>query len=140
MRELLDRHLAFCQEHSPPEDVHALRADDRLDPALTFFGSRDEGRLVAVGALKRLDGDHAELKSMHTAEASRRRGVGQAMLLHLLQTARERGVRQVSLETGTMPAFAPARALYAKAGFQPCGVFGDYVESAHSCFMTLRLA
>ncbi len=139
VRDLLDRHLAFCNAHSPPEDVHALDVDGLLDPAVTFFGFRRDGRLLGVGALKELDRHHGELKSMHTVEAARGAGIGRSMVDHLVRVARERGYRQVSLETGTMAAFAPARTLYAGVGFVPCGPFGDYRESPNSCFMRLQL-
>ena len=138
-RELLRRHLVFANTHTPPQDVHALDIDGLLDPAVTFFSFRLGGELLGVGALKRLDGHHAELKSMHTAEAARGRGIGRAMVDHLIGVARDRGFRQVSLETGSMPAFAPARSLYAKAGFRPCGPFGSYRPSPSSTFMTLPL-
>jgi putative acetyltransferase len=139
VRKLLERHLGFANEHSPPEDVHALDVTGLLDPAVAFFSFRLDGEVLAVGALKQLDRHHAELKSMHTAEAARRRGIGRAMVDHLLGVARDRGYRQVSLETGTMPAFAPARSLYAEAGFVPCRPFGHYCESPNSAFMTLFL-
>ena len=139
VRELLDRHLAFANLHSPPEDVHALDVDGLVDPAVTFFGFRLGGQLLGVGAIQRLDGDHAELKSMHTAEAARGRGIGRVMLDHLISVARDRGFRRVSIETGSMPAFAPARSLYASAGFTPCEPFGDYNPSPYSSFMTLSL-
>jgi putative acetyltransferase len=139
VRRLLERHLAFANEHSPPEDVHALDVDALVDPAVTFFSFRDEGELLGVGALKQLAGDHAELKSMHTAEAARGRGVARALVDRLIAVARDRGVRRLSLETGTMDAFAPARSLYASAGFTPCGPFGDYNPSRNSTFMTLLL-
>lgn len=139
VRELLRRHLVFANTHTPPQDVHALDIDGLLDPAVTFFSFRLGGELLGVGALKRLDGHHAELKSMHTAEAARGRGIGRAMVDHLIGVARDRGFRQVSLETGSMPAFAPARSLYAKAGFRPCGPFGSYRPSPSSTFMTLPL-
>jgi putative acetyltransferase len=140
VRALLARHLAFTTAASPPEDMHALDADGLLDPAVTFFSCRRDGELLGVGALKRLDGQHAELKSMHTAAAARGRGVGQAMVGHLIAVARERGYRRVSLETGTMAEFAPARALYARAGFTPCAPFGAYGPSRNSTFMTMVLA
>jgi putative acetyltransferase len=135
--KLLERHLAFCNEHSPPEDVHALDVDGLVDPAVTFFSFRRHGQLLGIGALKRLDPLHAEVKSMHTAEAARGQGIGGAMVEHLIGAARHRGFVQVSLETGTMPAFAAARSLYARAGFVPCQPFGDYRESPNSTFMTL---
>ena len=139
VRELLARHLAFARAHSPPEDTHALDSDGLLDPAVTFFSARRDGELLAVGALKRLDDRHAELKSMHTAEAARGRGVGRALLAHLISVARERGYRRLSLETGSMAAFAPARAMYKAAGFGECGPFSAYVPSRNSTFMTLEL-
>lgn len=140
VRRLLERHLAFASEHSPPEEVHALDIDGLLDPRISFFSCRVEGELLGVGALKHLDDRHAELKSMHTSAAARGRGVGWAMLGHLLSSARERGYRRVSLETGTMAAFAPARAMYAKAGFVSCPPFNGYWESPNSVCMTLVLA
>jgi putative acetyltransferase len=139
VRALLERHLAFANLHTPPQDVHALDVDALLDPAVTFFSYRVGGELLGVAALKRLDPHHVELKSMHTAEAARGRGIGRAMVDRLLALARERGFRRVSLETGAMAAFAPARSLYAAAGFRPCGPFGDYGTSRNSAFMTLWL-
>ena len=139
LRELLGRHLAFARSHSPPEDVHALDEDGLLDPAMTFFGFRHDGELLAVGGLRRLGRDHAEVKSMHTAEAARGRGIGRAMLEHLIAVARARGFRRLSLETGSQAAFGPARSLYASAGFTPCAPFGDYRPSPYSTFMTLAL-
>jgi putative acetyltransferase len=137
--ELLARHLAFANEHSPPEDVHALDVDALLDPSVTFFSYRLNGELLGVGALKQIDQRHAELKSMHTAEAARGRGIGRAMVQHLLGVARTRGCHRVSIETGSTPPFVPARSLYANTGFAPCGPFGDYGESPNSTFMTVFL-
>jgi putative acetyltransferase len=140
VRALLATHLAFANQHSPPADVHALDVDALLDPAVTFFGYRRAGRLLAIGALRRMDAEHAEVKSMHTASEARGQGVGRAMLAHLIAEARARGYRRLSLETGTMAAFEPARALYASAGFVPCEPFGSYFHSPNSACMTLSLA
>jgi len=139
LRALLERHLAFAHEHTPPEDVHALEPDDRLRPAMTVFSARRDHHLLAIGALKQLDETHGELKSMHTVEAARGQGIGRAMVDHLLGVARHRGYRQISLETGASEAFGPARSLYRSCGFAPCGPFGDYPESPSSAFMTLVL-
>jgi putative acetyltransferase len=138
--ELLQRHLAFANEHSPPDDVHALDVEGLLDPTVTFFSARrEDGALLAIGALKELAGHHGELKSMHTATEARGRGIGRAMVEHLLSVARARGYERVSLETGSMAAFAPARSLYRAAGFDVCGPFGAYVPSRNSTFMDRRL-
>jgi putative acetyltransferase len=139
VRALLGRHLAYTRAESPPEDNHTLEVGQLLDPAVTFFSFRIGGELLAVGALKRLGGGHAEIKSMHTAEAARRRGIGRAMVDHLVRAARERGYGRLSLETGSQPAFAPARALYASAGFVVCDPFAGYRQSPNSTFMTLVL-
>jgi putative acetyltransferase len=136
---LLERHLGFAQSCVPPKDRHALDAEGLADADVEFYALRLDGELLAVGALKKLDDGHAEVKSMHTAEPARRQGFGRAMLDHLLAVARDRGFRQVSLETGSMPAFAPARSLYASAGFSVSGPFGDYPESENKTFMTLAL-
>jgi putative acetyltransferase len=139
VRGLLERHLALSRAASPPEHVHALDLDGLLDPAVTFFSARSDGVLVGMVALKRLDDTHAELKTMHTSEAARRRGVGRAMLDHLLAVAAERNFRRVSLETGTMDEFTAARRLYAKAGFVACPPFDKYTVNPYSTCMTLSL-
>lgn len=139
VRSLLNRHLSFAQVQSPPEHVHALRSRAWADPDLTLFGARRDGSLVGVGAIRRLDETHAELKAMHTLAEARGQGVGRAMLAHLLREAGARGYRRVSLETGTMDAFAPARALYHKAGFRPCPPFAQYTVNPYSICMTLAL-
>jgi putative acetyltransferase len=139
VRELLRRHLEFARANTPPEDIHALEAGQLVDPAVTFYSYRRDGELLAVGALKQIDGRHAELKSMHTAAAARRSGVGRAMVEHLIGAARDHGFSRVSLETGSTQAFAPARSLYAEAGFTPCGPFGDYQPDHGNTFMTLPL-
>jgi putative acetyltransferase len=139
VRALLGIHLDFGRRHSPPEDEHALDVAGLLADGVSFFSVREEGRLLGVGALRMLDDSHAELKSMHTAEAARGRGVGRVMVEHLLGVARERGCHRVSLETGSMAAFAPARALYASVGFVPCEPFAEYRPSRNSVYMTLEL-
>lgn len=137
--QLLDKHLAFAREHSPPEDVFALPASGLVSDDVTFFSARDDGRLLGVGVLRRLDPAHAELKSMHTAEGARGQGVGRAMVRHLMGVARQQGIRRISLETGSMLAFAPARQLYASEGFVRCPPFGDYRHSPYSVCMTRDL-
>jgi putative acetyltransferase len=139
VRDLVGRHLDFARSLSPPENVFALDADGLLDPAVTFYSCRRSGELLAIGALKHLSDHQGELKSMHTARAARRLGLGRAMLGHLIGAARERGYQLLSLETGSMAGFGPARALYASAGFVVCGPFASYQPSPHSTFMSLPL-
>lgn len=137
--DLLTTHLAFANEHSPPEHVHALDIDGLTADDVSFYSLREDGALMAVGALREIDPTHGEIKSMHTASAARGRGVGRDMLNHLLDVARVRGYERVSLETGTMDAFAPARRLYESAGFQVTPPFGPYWENEYSLCMTLDL-
>ena len=139
VQALLRRHLAFANANSAPEDVHALEVEALADPAVSLYGYRAGGELLGVAALKRLDDGHAEIKSMHTAEAARGQGVARALVEHVLAIARERGFGRVSLETGAGPAFVPARSLYASAGFEACGPFGDYAPSPNSTFMSIAL-
>jgi putative acetyltransferase len=139
VRELLERHLDYAQANTIPEEVYALDGEALLDPSVTFFSFRAGGELLGVAALKRLDDEHGEVKSMHTAEAARGRGIGRALVDHLVGVARARGYRRLSLETGSGPAFAAARALYASAGFEPSGPFADYDGSPNSAYMTLAL-
>jgi len=139
VRELIRSHLEFARACTPPENAHALDHDGLLDPDVTLFSCRRDGALLAIGALKHLDSTHCELKSMHTARTARGQGIGRALLDRLIEVARERGYRRVSLETGTMQEFAPARSLYASAGFVDCDPFGAYRGSPYNAFMTLAL-
>jgi putative acetyltransferase len=137
---LVEKHLSFARGVTPDGHVHALEIGALEDPAVTFYSARREGVLLGVAALKRLDDTHAELKSMHTGERARRQGVGQAMVRRLLADAIRQGYVSVSLETGTMDAFAAARRLYARAGFQPCEPFGEYTANPHSTCMRIDLS
>jgi putative acetyltransferase len=139
VRALLERHLEFALAQTPVEHSFALDPDGLVDPAITFFSYRASGAVLGIGAIRTLGPDHAEIKSMHTAEAARGRGIGRAILTHLLELARARGVRRVSLETGTTAAFTPARMMYQNAGFVPCGPFAGYQPSDDNFFMTLEL-
>ena len=136
---LLREHLADMALHSPPESVHALDLDGLRQPGLDFWTAWDGERLLGCGALKELDPTHGELKSMRTASAHRGAGVGAAMLRFLMDEAVRRGYARLSLETGAMPAFAPAHRLYARHGFRDCPPFGDYAEDPYSVFMTRAL-
>ncbi len=139
VRAILETHLAFAHEVTPAAHVHALGVEGLLDPMVTFVGARRGAELLGVGALRELDLQHAELKSMHTLAAARGLGVGRTIVEHLLGLARSRGYDRVSLETGTYDAFAPARSLYASVGFEVCEPFADYTDNPHSVCMTLPL-
>ncbi|CAN4279726.1 GNAT family N-acetyltransferase [Pseudoxanthomonas sp. LjRoot125] len=136
---LLQEHLDWMHRTSPPESVHALDLDALRQPDIAFWTLWDGETLAGCGALRALDATHGEVKSMRTAQTHLRRGVAATMLDHLVAEARRRGYARLSLETGSMAYFAPAHALYARAGFRPCAPFGDYVEDPNSVFMTRAL-
>jgi putative acetyltransferase len=139
VRELLEEHLRDMHALSPPESVHALDVGGLQGPDVTFWTVREGSTLMGCGALKHLDAEHGEIKSMRTPRALRRRGAGRALLAHIIGVARERGYKRLSLETGSPAAFVPAQRLYESFGFTYCGPFGDYRLDPYSVFMTLRL-
>jgi len=139
IHELLREHLRNMALHSPPESIHALDLDALRKPEITFWSVWEGRRLVGCGALKALGADHGEIKSMRTADGHRRKGVGRRMLAHIIAEATRRSYRRLSLETGTAPAFDPARRMYESFGFTYCEPFADYVEDPHSVFMTREL-
>jgi putative acetyltransferase len=136
---LIDVHLTRAQGETARGSAHALDHSGLRAHEVSFWSAWEGETVVAVGALRRLSAGHGELKSMHTAEAARGRGVGSAMLRHIMAAARARGMSRLSLETGSWAYFAPARALYARHGFVECGPFGEYREDPNSVFMTLEL-
>ena len=138
-RELLELHLRGMYESSPPEAVFALDLSGLQDPAVTVWGAWEGERLAAIGALKMLGTEEAEVKSMRTHPDFLRRGAGAALLEHVIETARARGVRRLSLETGRGPAFEPALAMYRRRGFADGGPFSDYVPNDFSQFLHLAL-
>jgi putative acetyltransferase len=140
VQALVTYHLGEMHRNSPACSVHALPAEKLREPDVTFWSAWVEGQLAAMGAMKQLDPTHGELKSMRAAPAFRGKGLGEAMLLHLIAEARARGYVRLSLETGRGEAFAPALGLYRKHGFVVTGPFADYSEDPFSTFMTLELA
>lgn len=139
IHKLLQDHLQSVALHSPPESVHALDLEALRQPEITFWTVWEDGELLGCGALKELDPRHAEIKSMKTSSRHLRKGVATNLLKHILEEAKRRGYSRLSLETGSMEAFAPARQFYAKFGFKYCGPFADYVVDPNSIFMTREL-
>ncbi len=137
---LLRLHVTRALAETAPGSAHALDLSGLRMPEVTFWSVWDGHELVGVGALKRLSAEHGEIKSMHTVEAARGRGVGSALVRHIMAEARAHGMRRLSLETGSWPYFLAARALYARHGFVECGPFGEYREDPNSVFMTVALA
>ena len=136
---LLDTHVTRARAETAVGSAHALDLAGLEAPDMTFWSAWEGDQVVGVGALRQISPEHGEIKSMHTAETARGRGVGSALLRRILETARARGMRRLSLETGSWAYFLPARALYARHGFVECGPFGEYREDPNSVFMTLDL-
>ena len=136
---LLQEHLRDMHATSPRESVHALDLDALRRPDISFWTLWDSGKLAGCGALRQLDAGHGEIKSMRTSNDYRRKGVASQLLQHIIAEAARRGCQRLSLETGSMAYFAPARALYERFGFVYCEPFGDYIPDPNSMFMTLIL-
>lgn len=140
VQALIAEHLRSMYVQSPPESVHALDLGKLRGPSVSFYTAWDGATLLGCGALQQLDARHGEIKSMRTPEALRGRGAGKAILAHIIEVARWRGYERLSLETGSMDSFIPARRLYESFGFTYCGPFANYREDPYSSFMTLELA
>lgn len=139
IRALLETHFAGMLANSPPGSCHFLDVDGLRQPGVTFWSIWDGDDLAGMGALKQHDAMLGEIKSMRTHADHLGRGVGTAMLAHIIAVARSRGLARLSLETGSTPAFDPARALYRRFGFVDCPPFADYRPDPFSRFMTLNL-
>jgi putative acetyltransferase len=136
---LLREHLEEMIEITPPGSVHALDLVGLRSPTITFWSVWEGEELVGCGALKELDDHSGEIKSMRTTKAHRRKGIAAKMLEHIIQTAAARRYDRLYLETGSFPAFATARALYERYGFEYRSAFGDYQEDPNSVFMSLAI-
>lgn len=137
---LIRAHLDHAVLHSPATSIHALGTESLAAPDITFWTAWAGDAIAGCGALKALDAMHAELKSMHTAEAFRGNGVARQMALHIIAEARRRGFDRLSLETGSMDGFAAARVLYQGLGFAECPPFDYYTLDPNSVFFTLDLS
>jgi putative acetyltransferase len=137
--ELVNEHLHGMTLNSPPESIHALDLEQLRGPEITFWSAWEGNELVGCGALKEIGGQHGEIKSMRTSSLHVRKGVAKRILQHIIEEAKQRGYRRLSLETGSMDAFEPARRLYASFGFEYCKPFSDYLEDPNSVFMTMEL-
>jgi putative acetyltransferase len=137
--EFLEEHIKEMKSVSPPESKHALDLEGLRKPEITFWTVWDDDCLIGCGAMKELDADLAEIKSMRTTTADRGKGIASMLLQHILNEAKQRGYRYISLETGSMPFFEPARNLYAKYGFEYCAPFSTYREDPNSVFMKKKL-
>ena len=139
VRHLIDQHFAEMRAGSPPSACHVVPIDGLRTPDIRFFTVREDGALLGCGALRRLEKGHGEIKSMRTADGALGRGVGKAMLDHVVAAAQAEGMSRLSLETGSTEQFAAANRLYEKEGFERCGPFGGYADTAWTRFFTKEI-
>lgn len=135
----LIEHLKDLAKHSPPESMHALNIEGLRKPEVTFWSAWEQGEIVGCGALKEIDRKHGEVKSMRTSSRHQRKGIAKRILQFIIEEAKHRGYTRISLETGSMDVFEPARKLYTSLGFRYCEPFANYKEDPNSVFMTLEL-
>lgn len=136
---LLQEHVQGMFDASPPDSIHTLNIDALRSPNITVWSAWEGSELLGCGALKDIDAETGEIKSMRTAEPHLGKGVATEILQHIVKVSRQRGYQCLYLETGSAPAFQPAHSLYVKAEFSYCGPFADYSEDPFSRFMVLPL-
>ncbi len=139
VQALLRAHLEGMRAASPPGHSFALDLSGLQAPGITVWTAWIEGELAGIGALKTHDAALGEVKSMRTHPAHLRRGVGRALLEHVIVEAKAAGLARLSLETGRGPTFEPALTLYRRRGFVDGGPFADYEDAGFSQFLHLNL-
>lgn len=136
---LVGEHFQSMEQQSPAESMHALNLEGLKKPEITFWSAWEQDELMGCGALKELDSQHGEIKSMRTSSLHLRKGAARQLLAHIIEEAKRRGYLRLSLETGSMESFQPAIRLYESFGFQYSLPFADYIEDPNSVFMTMEL-
>jgi putative acetyltransferase len=137
---LLQKHLEELKKKTPVGETYALDLEALRAPGILFWTALDGSNdLLGCGALKDIGGGLGEIKSMHTAERHRGKGVARTIVETILRAARERGYTRLLLETGSSQPFAPARSLYSSFGFSEVGPFNGYIDNGFSTFMALEL-
>ncbi|WP_439471163.1 GNAT family N-acetyltransferase [Brevundimonas sp.] len=138
-QDLLALHLRGMQAYSPPESVHALDLSALRTPDITVWTVWDGDAIAGIGAMRQLSPEQGELKSMRTHPDHLRKGVAAALLEHIIDEAKARGLSRLSLETGSGPAFDPALTLYRRRGFTDGPAFGGYQATDFNQFLHLTL-
>ena len=137
--QLLQEHLDHMHSVSPAASVHALDIEALRHPDITFWSAWEDHHLCGCGAIKKINAEYAELKSMRTAKEYQRQGVALNILNTVIIEAKVRGYKKLYLETGSQPAFAPARTMYLNRRFKLCEPFEGYIHDENSVFMSLDL-
>ena len=135
----LNGHLSEMRAISPPGSTHALELNSLRRPGVTFWSAREDDAVLGCGAIKEIDLEHAEIKSMRTDPCHKNRGIASRLLAHIISESKLMGYTRLSLETGSADFFEPARKLYLKHGFDYCDPFAEYRKDPSSVFMTRQL-
>jgi putative acetyltransferase len=135
--ELLDKHFIELKSVSPEGSTHVLDTEGLKDPSIKFWSLWENNELIGCGALKFLDKDHGEFKSIRIANKFRKKGNGIKIIKHLIEEAKKLNIKKISLETGSGNFFKPARELFTLCGFKTCKPFAHYKKDINSVYMSL---
>ena len=139
VNELLNKHFVELRSVSPPGSTHVLDIDGLKDKSIKFWSLWENNQLVGCGALKFLEKNHGEFKSIRVADKFRKTGIGEKIIEYLIEEAKKLEILKLSIETGSGNFFSPARKLFLKFGFKKCQPFAHYKEDPNSCYYTLNL-
>ena len=139
VNELLKKHFIELRSVSPEGSAHVLDIDGLKDPSIKFWSLWEDGSLIGCGALKFLEKEHGEFKSIRVADEFRKKGIGERIINHLIFEAKKLKISKLSIETGAGEFFLPARNLFSKFGFKKCPPFAHYKEDPNSCYYSLDL-
>ena len=139
VNELLNKHFIELRSVSPAGSTHVLDIDGLKDPSIKFWSLWENNKLIGCGALKFLEKDHGEFKSIRVADEFRKKGIGERIINHLIEEAKKLEISKLSIETGAGEFFAPARKLFNKFGFKKSEPFAHYKVDPNSCYFTLDL-
>ena len=139
VNELLIKHFTELRSVSPDDSCHVLDIRGLRDSSIKFWSFWDNNQLIGCAALKFLDDEHGEFKSIRVEDNSRGKGVGKKIISHLIEVAKNEGIKRLSIETGAGDFFKSARKLFKKFGFKTCRPFADYKEDPNSCYFDLEI-
>ena len=139
VNNLLKKHFIELRSVSPAGSTHVLNIDGLKDPSIKFWSLWEDSKLIGCGALKFLEKDHGEFKSIRVADEFRKRGIGERIINHLIEEAKKLKISKLSIETGAGDFFLPARNLFSKFGFKTCPPFAHYKDDPNSCYYSLNL-
>ena len=139
VNHLLTKHFIELRSVSPDDSCHVLDIKGLKDSSIKFWSFWDNNQLIGCAALKFLNDEHGEFKSIRVEDNSRGKGFGKKIISHLIEVAKNEGIKRLSIETGAGDFFKSARKLFKKFGFKTCRPFADYKEDPNSCYFDLEI-